>query len=174
MLMTGRNRRLAFEYEQIMLRLKFHSEISIQVISRNAEGFPNGYLVEYDIHSICGIDSDKKPLFADRFLLRLDIPSEYPSVDAQPSFCFLTSDPVSGVDIPHPWHPNIRYFGDMAGRVCLNAADTYTELAWGILRIGEYLRYERYHALNEPPFPEDQQVAAWVVRIGEPNDYIYF
>lgn len=173
--MTGRDRRLAFEYEQLTKRLGHHDEITLSVESRNANGFPNSYLVEYRIHSISGIEeSTGKPLFADSFLMRILIPSDYPSVDALAEFRFLTADPDSNRPIAHPWHPNIRYYGELAGRVCLNAFDSFTDLAWGVLRVGEYLRYERYHAINEPPYPEDQRVAAWVVRVGEPNDYIYF
>jgi len=172
--MTGRNRRLEFEYDRMVSRMEHHPEIDVKVVHRNADGFPDGYVVTYSVHSICGVDGNDAPVFADRFLLRIDLPALYPDIDAPASYRFLTDDPESGEPIPHPWHPNIRYFGEMAGRVCLNATDTYEEIAWGVLRVEQYLRYERYHALNEPPFPEDQQVAAWVVRKGEPNNYIYF
>lgn len=173
--MTGRERRLDYEYRQLTSRLEHHDEITLTVDGRNANGYPNSYLLEYRIHSISGVDeSTGKPLFADRFLMRIDIPSEYPSVDAPAVFRFMTEDPVTHQPIPHPWHPNIRYYGELAGRVCLNAFDSFTDLAWGVLRVGEYLRYERYHAVNEPPYPEDQRVAAWVIRVGEPNDYIFF
>lgn len=170
--MTGRDRRLEYEYNRMMELNDHHEDINVRVVSRNANGFANGYLVEYLIRSICAVDADGKPLYADRFIMAIDIPVEYPSVDAPVSYRFLTVDPASGVEIPHPWHPNIRYFGNMAGRVCLNAADTYAEIAWGVIRVGQYLRYERYHALNEPPYPEDQTVAAWVIRTAEPNGYI--
>ena len=101
------------------------------------------------------------------------MPEAYPDIDAPPSFRFLTCD-EEGNPIPHPWHPNIRYSGDFAGRVCLNAMDTHAGLAWAVERVESYLRYERYHALNEAPYPEDQRVAAWVIREGEPNDWIVF
>jgi hypothetical protein len=140
------------------------------------------YLVEYRIRSICGVDNleqlgnadcSQQPIFADRFLMQIDLPEKYPCVDAQPAFCFLTKD-EEGNDIPHPWHPNIRYFGSFAGRVCINMADTYTDLAWGVERVAKYLRYECYHAVSEPPYPEDLQVASWVIRQGEPNGWVYF
>lgn len=173
--MTGRDRRLAYEFGQLTERLEHHHEINLIVESRNQNGFPNRYLVEYNIRSISGVaEENGEPQFADRFLMRIDIPSDYPSVDAPAEYRFLTEDPDTHQPIAHPWHPNIRYYGELAGRVCLNAFDSFTDLAWGVLRVGEYLRYERYHAVNEPPYPEDQRVAAWVVRVGEPNDYIYF
>jgi len=135
---------------------------------------------KFRIRSICGVENVdllgspgvmNPPLFSDRFLLRIDLPEEYPCVDAPPEFRFLTeTDGKEPLD--HPWHPNIRWFGKMAGHVCLNRFSSFTSLAWGIGRIEEYLRYERYHAVNEPPYPEDQQVAAWVIRQGEPNEWI--
>ena len=62
----------------------------------------------------------------------------------------------------------------MAGRVCLNRLNTFSSLAWGIERVALYLRYELYHALPEPPYPEDLKVAEWVRKKGEPNEWIFF
>jgi Tol biopolymer transport system component len=56
----------------------------------------------------------------------------------------------------------------------INLTDTYTDLAWGVERVASYLTYETYHAYQEPPYPEDMKVAAWVLRQGEPNEWIYF
>lgn len=170
--MTGRDRRLQYEYELLQQRFESHTDIYISVIGRNASGIPNKYLIRYDIRCICEVNDIEHlnepgyrnlPLFADSFFLQLELPPAYPSVDAPPSFQFLTHD-RQGQPIPHPWHPNIRWFGEMAGRVCLNMPDTYTDLAWGVSRIAQYLRYERYHAVNEPPYPEDRKVAVWVLK----------
>jgi hypothetical protein len=117
--------------------------------------------------------AENPPVFATGFLMRIDLPEGYPSVDAAPAFRFLTHN-EQGQSIPHPWHPNIRYFGDFAGRVCINMPDTYTDLAWGVERVAHYLRYEVYHAISEPPYPEDLKVAAWVVRQGEPKEWTVF
>ena len=89
------------------------------------------------------------------------------------SLQFVVSD-NRGNAVPHPWHPNIRYFGEFAGRVCINMADTYTDLLWGVRRVASYLRYETYHALLESPYPEDLKVATWVMRQGEPNGWLLF
>ena len=113
------------------------------------------------------------PIFATGYRMMIEIPSGYPCVDAPPSLFFLTAD-SSGESIPHPWHPNIRYFGAFAGRVCINMTDTYTDLLWGVNRVASYLRYETYHATMELPFPEDLKVAEWVVRQGEPHHWIIF
>lgn len=171
--MTGRTRRLLAEYDAVCRSFDRRNDISVKVVSRNWEGAPNGYAVTYKIRSICGVENieelgraENPPLYADSFVMDINIPDGYPDVDAPAEFRFRT-------DVPHPWHPNIRYFGEMAGRVCLNATDTFLGIEWGINRVASYLHYERYHALNEPPFPEDQQVAAWVVRQGEKNGWIY-
>ena len=177
---SGRNRRLLHEWQQMDEGLRARPEISWQVDRTNAEGLPEGYTVNYNIRSICGVtDVERlgekgvvnKPLFANRFMMRIDLPDAFPCVDGAPDFHFLTED-GNGHPLPHPWHPNIRFFGPLAGRVCLNRTDTYTDLVWGVKRIAAYLTYERYHAVAEPPYPEDMQVAAWVIRQAEPNDWL--
>ncbi|MBQ0049068.1 MAG: hypothetical protein KBT12_02345 [Bacteroidales bacterium] len=170
--MTGRDRRLRYEYELLEQRFASRDDIRVEVTGRNASGIPNRYLVHYRIRCFCAVtDVDhlnepgfrNQPLFAEHFLMAIELPPAYPSVDASPVFRFLTHDEHQQ-PIPHPWHPNIRWFGEMAGRVCLNAPDTYTDLAWGVARVAQYLRYERYHATNEPPYPEDRQVAIWTLK----------
>ena len=178
----GRNRRLLYEWQQLERRLEHRHDITCRPVRRNKEGLPTAYQVGYQLRSISGVENiehfgepgvENPPVFATGFHMRIDLPDGYPSVDAAPVFRFLTHDEY-GQPIPHPWHPNIRYSGDFAGRVCLNAMDTHAGLAWAVERVESYLRYERYHALNEAPYPEDQRVAAWVIREGEPNDWIVF
>lgn len=170
--MTGRDRRLIFEYQLLVERFATRDDINVSVVSCNASGIPNSYCIEYNIRCISSVEDlehlnepgyKNQPVYADRFVMALELPPAYPSVDAPPVFRFLTHD-EQGNPIPHPWHPNIRWFGEMAGRVCLNMQDTYTELAWGVSRVAEYLRYERYHAENVPPYPEDRQVAMWFLK----------
>lgn len=179
---VGRNRRLLNEWRKLEERLNGRRDIQLQVVRRNADGLPTAYLVNYQLRSICGVDNlehfgergvTNAPVYATGYQMRIDIPDGYPSVDCPPVFRFLTHD-SEGRAIPHPWHPNIRWFGDFAGRVCINMADTYTDLVWGVERVGHYLRYDIYHAVSEPPYPEDLKVASWVIRQGEPNEWIYF
>ncbi len=178
----GRNRRLWYEWQQLEKGLADRQDISCKVVRRNADGLPTAYLVTYHLRSICGVTQEEhlnepgvknQPLYATRFQMMIELPHNYPCVDAPPSLYFLTTD-TTGQPIPHPWHPNIRYFGDFAGRVCLNMTDTYTDLLWGVLRVASYLRYDTYHALIEAPYPEDLKVAAWVTHQGEPREWIYF
>ncbi|MCR4766205.1 MAG: hypothetical protein K5856_08560 [Bacteroidaceae bacterium] len=181
-MISGRNRRLYAEWQLIEKRLVGRQDISYEVKRFNEAGMPVEYLVYYRLKSISGVDDVEHlnepgacnaPQFETGYWLSIELPDGYPSVDAPPVFRFLTED-ERGKPIPHPWHPNIRYFGDFAGRVCINMADTYTDLVWGVLRIADYLRYEIYHAVQEPPYPEDMKVALWVVRQGEPNGWIFF
>ena len=180
--MSGRDRRLQYEWRKLEERFGARPDIDVSVSATNAAGMPVRYRVVYHVRSICGVEQvermgepgvENPPLFADCFQMELVLPPAYPCVDGAPEYRFLCTD-SQGKPIPHPWHPNIRWFGPLAGRVCLNMADTYTDLAWGVGRIAEYLRYERYHAVSEPPYPEDMQVAAWVIRQGEPKAWIYF
>ena len=181
-ILTGRNRRLLNEWQQLEKGLSNRSDICWRVVKTNAEGLPTGYHIDYNIRSICGVTCVErlnepgvvnKPLFADHYQMRIDLPPSFPCVDGAPVLHFLTVDEQER-PLPHPWHPNIRYFGSFAGRVCINMNDTYTDLVWGVKRVASYLRYECYHAVSEPPYPEDLQVAAWVIRQGEPNEWIWF
>ena len=163
-------------------RLEGRDDVFCRPVLFSPEGAPERYEVEFRIRSICSVEDvesllkpgvENRPVFAERFRMVIDLPEEYPCVDAPADFRFLVRDAV-GAPVPHPWHPNIRWFGPMAGHVCLNRYDSFSSLVWGVERVEDYLRYRRYHALNEPPYPEDQQVAAWVIRRGEPNEWIYF
>ncbi len=182
MKLTGRNRRLLNEWKRLDYALQKRNDIDYQIIKRNTDGLPTEYIITYRIRSICGVEQIERlneigvsnpPVFASKFVLRINLPENYPCIDAPPEFYFLTQnaekDPIS-----HPWHPNIRYFGEFAGRVCLNTPDTYSGLEWCVERIAHYLRYERYHAIQEPPYPEDFKVAEWVIKQGEPNEWILF
>ena len=180
--LSGRARRLQYEWHKLEERFGARPDITVSVAGVNGAGLPVRYRVAYHLRSLCGVEQverlgetgvENPPVFAREFQLEIVLPPNYPSVDGAPEYRFLTAD-EQGRPIPHPWHPNIRFFGPMAGRVCLNLNDTYTDLAWGVDRIAQYLRYERYHAVSEPPYPEDMQVAAWVVRQGEPHEWIYF
>lgn len=166
----GRQRRLLSEWMEIVERLSGRSDITVRVGRTNQAALPTEYVVKYDIRSICGIDASGTPLFAPCFTMKITLPPDYPQIDAPPEFHFVEADGSRHL----PWHPNIRYYGDMAGRVCLNRLNTFTSIAWGIERVAMYLRYELYHALPTPPYPEDLKVAEWVRKQGEPNEWIFF
>ncbi len=177
--LTGRDRRLRYEWEKMQEHLSARTDIDCEVVAENANGLPVRYLVTYHLRSICGVEHPETPeevnppVFADEFLMQVDLPDNYPCIDGAPCFHFLTHN-ACGEPVPHPWHPNIRYYGEFAGRVCLNSPDTYADLVWAVERVAYYLRYDLYHAKAEPPFPEDLHVAKWVLEQGEPKGWIYF
>ena len=180
--MTGRNRRLYNEWKILEERFSDEKSVAISVEKCNAEGMPVAYRIHYALRSICGVERAEQlnekgvsnpPIFASDFEMRVSIPAGYPSIDAPAEYRFV-NETVEGEKVALPWHPNIRYFGEMKGRVCLNATDSFVELAWGVERVKQYLTYERYHAIAEPPFPEDLKVARWVVEQGEPQGWVAF
>lgn len=175
----GRDARLFKEWDSIDSKYGTQGDVFYLVRKRNPAGLPVVYEVVFKIHSFCGIEEDgsdgkHRPKFADRFVMRINIPNNYPSVDAKLEFKFAVKN-VMGQEIPHPWHPNIRFYGDFAGRVCLNvdACGAYTDLSWYIDRVAHYLRYDTYHAkIGVPPFPEDDAVAEWITNEGEPDGWV--
>jgi hypothetical protein len=142
-----------------------HVTISYSVIKCTPSGLPVGYEVTFRIRSITGVDEPdaqgfQKPVFGDQHVLRITLPNNYPSADGgYPDFTFVT-------DV---WHPNVRYFGEFKGHVCLNFENcgTSTSLAEYVGKVADYLRYDDYHALDEEPYPEDQTVAQWVREQGD-------
>ncbi|MCF0202010.1 MAG: hypothetical protein HUK08_01470 [Bacteroidaceae bacterium] len=171
--MTPRLRRLNNEYTQLRTLVSAREQIEMQVLAEEG-GIPTRYLIIYNIRAMCGVTDIEhlneegavcKPVYADRFLMTIDIPPSYPCIDAMPQFNFLVHD-ESHRPIAHPWHPNIRYFGAFAGYVCMNFPDSYASLAWAVDRIRQYLNYSLYHAKNEPPYPEDLKVAQWFLNNG--------
>jgi len=168
----GRNTRLYNEW--IMMDAAYSSDeaISYSITKRNPSGMPVVYTITFRIKSITGVEEPdaqglQRPVFGDQHILQITIPNNYPSADGgYPDFKFMT-------DV---WHPNIRYFGEFKGHVCLNfeMSGTSTPLAEYISRIAAYLRYDDYHALDEEPFPEDQTVAQWIREQAEPNKWTIF
>ena len=127
---------MAHEWQTLEQGLDGRKDIRCRVLTKNADGVPNSYLVDYYIRSICGVTNIEKmgtdgiknePIYASHFTMHIELPANYPQVDGAPVFSFLTHD-AEGHETPHPWHPNIRYFGAFAGRVCINMVDTYCDL----------------------------------------------
>ena len=180
--LSGRNRRLLHEWQALEELNSRTNDWQFSVRRYNADGLPTAYTVVYSLLSICGVASEDflknpevlcPPIFAKGYVLHIDIPEAYPCADAQPSYYFQTTDD-KGIPIPHPWHPNIRYYGAFAGRVCVNSPDTFTSIAWAVERIAHYLRYDSYHCRISSPYPEDLKVAQWVREQGETYGWVFF
>lgn len=187
--LKGRERRLLAEWRALAERFEGREDIEISISRIDSSGLPIEYYVEYNIRSICGVSDalcssleaqnrDDQELdeahdlrgskeergdilYADRFLMVLTLPPTYPCIDGAAQLRFVDRD-RDGEVVARPWHPNIRYFGNFAGRVCLNAMDSFVELAWCVERVALYLNYELYHSIQEPPYPEDLRVARWL------------
>ena len=161
----GRETRLYNEWKMIDETFSSHDEITCNILKRTPSGMPIAYEATFHIHSITGVEDPdteglQKPVFGDTHILRITLPNNYPSADGgYPDFTFVT-------DV---WHPNVRFFGEFKGHVCLNFdhCGTSTSLAEHISKVAAYLRYDDYHALDEEPYPEDQTVALWVREQGE-------
>ena len=146
------------------------SPISYTITKRSPSGLPLAYEITFHIQTITGVEQPdaiglQKPVFGDTHILRITIPNNYPSADGgYPDFKFVT-------DV---WHPNIRFYGEFKGHVCLNFENcgTSTPLVEFISKVAAYLRYDEYHALDEEPYPEDQTVARWVREQAEPQGWL--
>ncbi|MDR2010215.1 MAG: hypothetical protein LBQ22_07015 [Bacteroidales bacterium] len=168
---SGRNLRLFKEWKQIDQRCQDDKRIGYSVLKRNNVNLPVAYEIIFNIKSITGVGEKdeqglQKPIFGDKHILHINLPNGFPAVSGFPEFMFKTKI----------WHPNIRYFGDFQGRVCLNLTDhgVYTPLADYLDRIVDYLQYDDYYASNEYPYPEDLRVAEWVITQAEPNNWLEF
>lgn len=179
--LSAKSIRLLNEWKSIHELLQENKYITYIIRHTNRDDVPDEYEIVYNIRSFVGVeeprevtvDEDGKqvkkrlriPIAGNQHKMQIKIPPEYPNaVTGKPSFKMLT-------DV---WHPNIRYFGDLKGRICLNESnlDAGNTLADRIMDVAFYLKYERYFALNEPPFPEDEDVALWIREEGEPNKWV--
>ena len=168
----GRETRLYNEWKMIDADYSSNDEISYSINKRNPSGIPVAYEITFLIKSITGVedmdgDGFQKPIFGEKHILHINLPNNFPSADGgYPEFKFVT-------DV---WHPNIRFFGDFKGHVCLNfeSNGSSTTLSDYICKVAGYLRYGEYYAINEYPYPEDQNVARWVLEQAEPQGWLIF
>ncbi len=136
--------------------------IDFEVIRTTDLSIPVVYHVHYRFKSIVGIDENLQPIFGDHHIAELSLDRPYP---LEPCKVYMKSD---------VWHPNIKWDGRLKGRVCSNvdklgiAFDLHGLVLW----VGEILQYKNYHAKNEPPYPEDINVAEWVLNFAEPNGIV--
>jgi len=155
--------RLAKEHELVHDFCAQSKLVSYEAPKRKGGYPPDRYLFHYELRSIVGINPDKTPLYGENHTAEIIIPSQYP-VGGQPACNMRT--PV--------WHPNIKYTGSFAGKICINpdALGPWHTLDMLAERIGEMLQYRNYHALPTHPFPEDAVVAEWVRDFAEPNKVV--
>ena len=168
----GRETRLYNEWKMMDAEYSSSDDISFSITKRSPSGIPLAYEITFLIKTITGVEEPdeqglQKPVFGDTHILQITIPNNYPSADGgYPDFKFTT-------DV---WHPNIRFFGEFKGHICLNFENcgTSTPLAEYVGKVAAYLRYDEYHALDEEPYPEDLTVAQWVREQAEPQGWTIF
>jgi len=155
-----RKKRLAQEHMGLDKICKNMNHISYELGARKFP--PDTYLVHYNVLSIQGIDKNQNPIYGNKHTVEIKIPLNYPMEAVQ---CYMKT-PI--------WHPNIKSKGVHKGRICSNTKRFGKNYNIGLLvqRIGEILAYQNYHAINTPPFPEDETVARWVREYAEPKGFI--
>ena len=153
------SRVLSYEITKLFGR---RDDITIDEMLRSGNYPPLGYIINYEIKSIVGIDSNQMPIIGDFHQMEIEIPENYPI--EKPRLTMKTEI----------WHPNIKSHGHFRGKICSNqdATGAYYSIAQLILRVGEILQYKNYFVENRPPYPEDQLVAEWVVNFAEPNNIV--
>lgn len=158
-----RDNRLAKEHELLDDFCSQSKLVDYEAVPRKGGLPPERYIITYYVRSIIGIDEDKSPIYGDEHIAEIVIPPEYP-LGGQPS-CYMKT-PV--------WHPNIKFDGRFAGKICVNkkALGHWHTMNMMAERIGEILQYKNYYAINEPPYPEDANVATWVRQYAEPNGIV--
>ena len=53
--LTGRERRLLYEWQQLEQGLAGRSDMGYRVLKANAKGLPTCYIIDYHIRSLCGV-----------------------------------------------------------------------------------------------------------------------
>ena len=158
-----RDNRLATEHELLDDFCKQSKLISYEAKKRKGGLPPERYLIHFKVKSIIGIDASQKPIYGEDHTAEIKISPEYP-LGGQPG-CYMTT-PL--------WHPNIKFDGEFAGKICINkeALGHWHTMDMLAERIGEMLQYKNYHAINTPPYPEDAKVATWVRDFAEPMNIV--
>ena len=156
--------RLAREHRALEDLREQSDLIDFEVLEREREkpNPPNAYLITYKVKSIIGINDDLTPIYGEEHKTEIRLPQSYPMVGAS---CYMKTD---------LWHPNIKFHGKEKGHICSNAKDFGKRYNLYFLahRIGEILQYKNYHAIEEPPHPDDEIVAEWVREYAEPKNII--
>ena len=158
--MASRNNtdRRRFIYDSLMKLSERSPLIQITPLEVKPGWPPDKYQIDYRCRSITGIEVDGQPIFGENHRMKIYLDRDYPRTE--PHMTFVT--PI--------WHPNIS--SEEPRQVCTDKAKTWwvgKEIADLVIQVGEMLQYKHYHALNEPPFPQDSTVAAWVLNYAEPQ-----
>ena len=145
---SPRMRRLRADHQR-MMELDSRSDLIDVKTLPSAGGPPERYIVTFHVPSIIGVDRRGGAKMGNQHQVEIYLHSDYPQ--RWPGLKWLT--PI--------WHPNINHAN---GSVCIDAA------WWGaarsldrlVIMMGEMLQYKNFHDdPTTPPFPWDQEAAAW-------------
>ncbi len=158
-LQDPRDKRLATEHQLLHEFCSKTDKIRYETEGKRMP--PEKYLIHYHVKSIVGIEEETRaPVFGEHHIIEISLPKAFPIEGARI---------YARTDI---WHPNIKWSGRYKGRVCGNMESfgkMYT-LDLLVRRIGQILQYKNYHADKEiSPYPEDFEVADWVIEYAEPS-----
>jgi len=158
-----RDKRLASEHELLQELVATSDLIQMESFSRRPFFPPEEYIITYHVRSIINIADDQSPIYGNLHRVKIVLPPGYPMTSAPK--CFM---------LTQVWHPNIRFFGEHKGHICINkdVLGAWQTLDMLVEQIGEMLQYKNYHAVNEIPYPEDSEVARWVREYAEPNNIV--
>lgn len=158
-----RHKRLAKEHIALYNLCSKSAVISYEILG-DAKPVPSTYLIHYKLKSIVSLDNEFYPIYGNLHTIQVTLTKNYP---VEPARCYAKT-PI--------WHPNIKSEGKHQGRICSNTKEfgKLFSLDMLALRIGEMLQYKNYHALNTPPYPEDEEVARWVREFAEPQDIVNY
>lgn len=158
-LQDPRDKRLATEHLLLHDFCSKTDKISYEVDGKRMP--PEKYLIHYHLKSIVGVEPETQaPIYGDHHIVEISLPKAFPIEGAR---IYAKTD---------LWHPNIKWSGRYKGRVCGNLDSFGKMYTMDLLvrRIGHILQYKNYHADKEiSPYPEDFEVADWVIEIGEPQ-----
>jgi hypothetical protein len=158
---NSRTVRLRIQQDNLVKLASRSDFISVTPLEVRPGWPPEKYLISYTCRGIVGVRQDGQPVVAEHHQLKMYLDHDYPR--SEPHLLFLT--PL--------WHPNVSF--SEPRKVCTDRAKSWwagKDLDELVLLVGEMVQYKIYHAKEEPPFPQDVQVAQWVRSFAEPRGLI--
>ena len=154
----GRRARLILEYEKLLNLEKRSEFIEITPVD-TIEGMPpENYVITFRCRGISGLEDNLIPKFAEFHQVSMKLSSNFPN--QEPFLKWMT--PI--------WHPNIDH--NEPHHVCTNNVQNWfstKSLDDLVVKLGEMVQYQHYHAEWMAPYPLDKEAADWVVNFAEPN-----
>jgi ubiquitin-protein ligase len=155
-----RQSRLTLERQRLEAVNKDSDYVRAEAIDLLPGRAPERYKVTFLCRGIVGVDSSKKPLYADQHEVQIYCDNDFPA--DVPRLRWNT--PI--------WHPNIQH--DEPKNVCVNKTEWLGGMGLNDLcqQLFDMVQYKNYHAELIPPYPLDSEVATWVREYAEPRGVV--